>query len=73
MDELEATLSYYDFNKAVHALMADSDPGKKGSFLSEKWWKSNEDEDRFIPAINPKSKELAANRSVNNLYEQGLQ
>ena len=34
--------------------MADSDPGSKGSFLSEKWWKGNEDEEKYIPSINPK-------------------
>lgn len=39
MDEVDATLNYYEFKKAVHTLMADSDPGSKGSFLSAKWKK----------------------------------
>ena len=34
MDEIEATLNYHEFRKAVLALMADSDVTNKGLFLS---------------------------------------
>ena len=69
MDELEATLDYNDFRKAVLALMDDSDPAKKGAFLSEKWWGEQKEEETFIPEINPRSKEIVANRGNNDLYE----
>jgi hypothetical protein len=39
MDEVDATLNYYDFKRAVHALLSDSDPGTKGAFISTKWRK----------------------------------
>ena len=49
MDELNATLNFYEFKNAVKALMSDSDPSKKGAFLSEKWWKPNQEEEEKIP------------------------
>jgi len=39
MDEVNAHLNFYDFKRAVHALLIDSDPGTKGGFLAGKWKK----------------------------------
>lgn len=55
MDELNAQLNFSEFRKAVINLLNDSDPYKKGLFLSDSYKKTN-NEFTFTPTINPKSK-----------------
>lgn len=73
MDEIDATLNFGEFRKAVVSLLADTDPAKKGLFLSEKWWvDKSPNDDLFKPKINKKSRALTNNRSSHDLYKDGV-
>lgn len=56
MDEINASLNFYEFRKAVLALMVDSDPGTKGAFISQKWKKQEQQDGYFKPQINKRSR-----------------